>query len=170
MAYLTVHDVGEKLSKYSPCIRSKYLTHYFTSLLAGFGIDLSYDLSWRVRRVHLHARPVASRDIPTDSLVTETGHFFFFFIRCHAHRNPSLIFSIDFLPPFLSRLFSLLFSVLFFHLSFVCFFFFYFNSKIGTLFVIVWPRSYFSFLSCPLFFFFFPSLFTFYRSSRFNAS
>lgn len=124
MAYLTVHDVGEKLSKYSPCIRSKYLTHYFTSLLAGFGIDLSYDLSWRVRRVHLHARPVASRDIPTDSLVTETGHFFFFFIRCHAHRNPSLIFSIDFLPPFLSRLFSLLFSVLFFHLSFVCFFFF----------------------------------------------
>lgn len=50
--------------------------------------------------------------------------FFFFFIRCHAHRNPSLIFSIDFLPPFLSRLFSLLFSVLFFHLSFVCFFFF----------------------------------------------
>lgn len=77
--------------------------------------------------------------------------FFFFFIRCHAYRNPSLIFSIDFLPPFLSRLFSLLFSVLFFHLSFVCFF--YFNSKIGTLVVIVWPRSYFSFLFCPLFFF-----------------
>lgn len=40
-------------------------------------------LSWRVRHVHLH---VASRDIPTDSLVTETGLFFFFFFSFVATR------------------------------------------------------------------------------------
>lgn len=153
MAYLTVHDVGEKLSKYSPCIRSKYLTHYFTSLLAGFGIDLSYDLSWRVRRVHLHARPVASRDIPTDSLVTETGHFFFFHPLPRASKSVSDIFHrlsssffIPFIfPPILRFIFSLVFCLFFFFL-------FQFEDRYFVRHCLATFIFFFSFLSSFLFF------------------
>lgn len=89
-------------------------------------------------------------------------------------RNLSLIFSIDFLPPFLLRLFSLFpppfYSPFYFftYLSFVCLFVFSIRRSV------LWPslfgqvRSCFSFLY-PLFFLFL-SLFTFYRWSRFNAS
>lgn len=79
--------------------------------------------------------------------------FFFFFhplprasksVSDIFHRLSSSFFIPFIFPPILRFIFSLVFCL---------FFFFYFNSKIGTLFVIVWPRSYFSFLSCPLFFF-----------------
>lgn len=164
MAYLTVHDVEEKLSKYSPYTFEipDSLFHQFTRRFRHRSV---IRLSWRVRHVHLH---VASRDIPTDSLVTETGLFFFFFhplprvsksLSDIFHRLSSSFFIPFIFPPILRFIFSLVFCL---------FFLFQFEDRYFGRHCLATFIFFFSFLSS--FLFFFPSLFTFYRSSRFNAS